>query len=238
MTVNTKYLKLPFSFDEKKLQQDLNEINDSEWINHVNTAAYNKRWCCVPLYSVDGRTDTILAFDDDAEYLPSKILKRCSYFQEVIDSFKCEKAAVRLMSLTAGDEIKQHVDPYSGYETGVVRIHIPIQTSREVTFIIEEESIHFTQGDTWYINAECKHGVQNPTDRDRIHLMIDCRKNAWLEDVFLKAGFVPDDPPKYGDKNITDENIHMIIAELEAMGTETGKDAAENLRGIQSELSQ
>ena len=234
MPVNTKWLKLPYSFDGERLKSDLAKIDESEWINHVNTRAYNKKWCCAPLYSIDGRTDIITVFEDNADYKPTPILQRCPYFQEVIDTFKCDKAGVRLMSLAAGDEIKQHTDSYSGYESGVVRIHIPIQTSPEVTFTVDGESIHFTQGDTWYLNADCMHGVQNPTDSDHIHLLIDCRRNEWLERLFAETGFVPDTPPKYGSSSITDENVDQVIAALEAMGTEGGKKSAASLRAIQA----
>jgi quercetin dioxygenase-like cupin family protein len=234
MPVNTKWLKLPYSFDIQRLKSDLAKINESEWINHVNTSAYNKKWCCIPLYSIDGRTEIITVFDEKAEYKPTKILQRCTYFQEVIDSFKCDKAGVRLMSLAAGDEIKLHVDSYSGYESGVVRIHVPIQTSPQVSFTVDGEPIHFTQGDSWYLNADCLHGVQNPTDSDRIHLLIDCRRNNWLERLFQKAGYKPDEPPIYDCESITDENVDQVIATLEAIGTEAGKKSAERLRAIQT----
>ena len=58
--VKTKYFKLPFSFDINRLNDDLNEILDDEWISHFNRRAYEKKWSCVPLRSVDGRIDHIV----------------------------------------------------------------------------------------------------------------------------------------------------------------------------------
>ncbi len=232
MLVNTKYLKLPFSFDVERLQQDLEKINESEWIDHMNTAAYDKKWCCVPLYAHEGKSDGIYAMETDGSFEPTEILQRCDYLKEVIDSFQCEKVAVRLMLLQAGDEIKQHTDHDSALESGVLRIHVPIQTNPEVLFTVGGESVHFTQGNTWYLNADLSHGVQNPSNSDRIHLLIDCKVNKWFEDVMVKAGYVYDSKPKYGDQSITDDNIQEIIATLEQMGTEGGSKAAEDLRVI------
>jgi len=230
--VKTKWLKLPYSFDVEKMQLELKQIRSGEWINHMNTSAYKKRWCCIPLYSVDGRTDTIYAFEEDADYLPTKILERCPYIKSVIETFECEKAAVRLMSLAAGDEIAPHVDGYSSYDGGVLRIHVPIVTDPKVKFIVDGEEVHFTQGDTWYLNADCMHGVRNDWDRDRVHLLMDCRRDQWVEALFEKAGYVPDDPPKYGDPSITDDNVHEIIASLENSGFPAGLEHAAKLKKI------
>jgi len=218
--VRSKWLKLPLSFDTDKLQHELHKLAPHEWINHMNTQAYDKRWCCVPLYAVNGDPLSIYAFDDDAHYLPTPILARCNYFQEVIDTFKCDKAGVRLMSLAAGDHILPHSDGYSDYQSGLVRLHIPIQTDPRVIFTVDGETIHFSIGNVWYLNAVCTHGVENYSAQDRIHLLIDCRRNDWIDALFLQAGYQADTPAIYGDPTINDENVLAIIGALKHQGAD------------------
>ncbi len=38
------YLKLPFTFNLGKLQQDLQNISKEDWIPHFNTNAYENGW--------------------------------------------------------------------------------------------------------------------------------------------------------------------------------------------------
>lgn len=227
----TRFLKLPFSFDVPRLQQDLAKIGAEEWINHINTAAYEKDWRCVPLRSVDGKSNHIAALPD-MRYADTSILARCPYFQKVIDTFECEKTSVRLMAMGAGCRIKMHIDRATSLEDGMARLHVPIITAPEVLFTVEDEDIHFSAGDTWYLNANCLHGVKNDSEITRVHLMLDCIVNPWLESVFLESGFVPDDKPKYGDPSINDDNVAEIIASLLAMGGDAGKQLAARLDAI------
>ncbi|MDX8399823.1 MAG: aspartyl/asparaginyl beta-hydroxylase domain-containing protein [Gallionellaceae bacterium] len=160
------------------------------------------------------------------------MLERCPYFREVMDTFECEKTSVRLMALGAGSRIKMHTDRGTSVEDGMARLHVPIVTSPEICFSIEDEEVHFSAGDAWYLNANCLHGVRNDSPHPRIHLMMDCPVNPWLEKLFLDAGFEPDDKPKYGDASINDDNVTEIIANLEAMESDTGKQMAQRLAAI------
>lgn len=232
MPHKTRYLKLPFFFNVRRLNEDLAKIREAEWVAHFNTSAYEKDWSCVPLRSLNGRSDHIMSLSD-VHYEDTGTLKRCPYFQEVIDSFECEKTSVRLMALGADSRIKMHTDKGTSFEDGITRLHIPIITTLDICFTIEDEEVHFSAGNTWYLNANCRHGVNNESQSPRIHLMMDCIVNPWLEKVFLDAGFVPDAPPKYGDASINDKNVGAIISGLIAMNNEPAKQMAERLIAIQ-----
>ena len=227
----TRYLRLPFLFDIPRLNGDLEKIDEKMWIAHVNTAAYAGEWRCVPLRSVDGRSDHILSLPDML-YDDTAILDRCPYFREVIDSFECDKTSVRLMAMAPGSRIMMHRDPGTSFEDGVVRLHVPIVTAPKVLFTVEDEDVHFSAGHTWYLNANCLHGVRNESARPRIHLMLDCIANPWLEQIFLDAGFEPDEKPKYGDPAITDGNVTEVIAGLQALDTQAGRELAAQLTAI------
>jgi len=225
----TRYLCLPLSFDVFRLNADLAMIRESEWIAHPNRGAYDREWRCAPLRSVGGAIDHIQALPD-AEYADTPLLRRCDYFREVLDSFQCEITSARLMSMGAGCRINPHRDHGTSLEQGMARLHIPIATAPEVLFSIENETVHFAAGHTWYLNADCQHGVNNGSRQARIHLMLDCIVNPWLEKLFAEAGFKAEAGPKYGDPSISDDNVEAIMANLMAMDSEMGNELAAQLR--------
>ncbi len=227
----TRYLRLPFLFDVRRLECDLENIDEEMWMAHVNTTAYTGEWRCVPLRSVDGRSDHILSLSG-MHYDDTAILERCTYFREVIDNFECEKLSVRLMAMAPGSRILMHRDHGTSFEDGVVRLHVPIITAPEVLFTVADEDVHFAAGHAWYLNANCPHGVTNESTRPRIHLMLDCIANPWLERVFMEAGFEPDEKPKYGDPSITDDNVAEVIAGLHALGTPAGRKLAAQMIAV------
>ncbi len=226
----TGWLRLPFSFDIGRLQEEVGKIRDAEWIAHANTSAYEAEWRCAPLRSVEGRTDHILSLPG-MHYEDTALLRRCPYVREVLEAFECEKTSVRLMELGPGSHINPHRDKGTSFEEGVIRLHIPIFTEPEAIFIIEGEEVHFSAGEAWYLNAGCTHSAHNGSNRPRIHLMLDCIVNPWIEAIFSDAGFVPGQKPKYGDPSIHDENVEAVIANLMTMG-DAGKRLAAKLAAI------
>lgn len=230
MIQSSPYLKLPFSFDVARLRRDLASVETSGWVSHFNTGAYEKHWGCIPLRSVGGLASHIMPVDGAFQDTP--ILAQCPYFREVIDSFCCEKTSIRLMSLEPGGVIKEHRDEAASIDDGMTRLHVPVQTCERVMFRIEGEEVHFTAGDTWYLNASCLHGVQNRGTEPRVHLMLDCITNPWLEAVFAAAGGVRRPSPKYPDPSINDHNVLEVIARLRASGHEIGASMADRLQAI------
>lgn len=225
------YLKLGLSFDSAPLQQELARILATEWIDHYNTTAYASGWQCIPLRSVDGRLDHVMAYDSDA-YAPTVILERCPGFQQVLAAFRCELLSVRLMALAPGARIAPHRDPGTGYEDGVARLHVPIRTAPEVLFHIDGEAVHFSQGDTWYLNANCLHAVENGSAIDRVHLALDCVPNPWLDALFAQAGYRAPPAARYGDRNIDDANVAAVIALLRENGSPAALREAARLHAL------
>ncbi|MES2610629.1 MAG: aspartyl/asparaginyl beta-hydroxylase domain-containing protein [Pseudomonadota bacterium] len=228
-TAPTLYLKLPFSFDLARLQDDLGRVAPTEWIGHFNTSAYEKGWSCAPLRSVDGRTDHIIPVES-GRFEDTAILARCPYFRHAIDQFQCEKTSIRLMSLEAGGVIHEHRDAGGSLEDGLTRLHIPVQTSPLATYRIDGEEVHFCAGSAWYLNAGCLHGAENRSPQARIHLMIDCVTNPWLAQIFQAAGGIQRDPPPYGDASIDDDNVLQVIAALRAGGHAASTQLADRLQ--------
>jgi Aspartyl/Asparaginyl beta-hydroxylase len=227
------YLLLPFSFDVGQLQEALAAVEATRpWVSHFNTlayeASYGANWSCIALRSVGGVPDQIIPIDG-AAYEDTAALLASPYLQQVIKRFECEKTSVRLMALEPGGVIKPHRDAGTSLDDGVTRLHIPIQTTPEVLFCIDGQAVHFTAGHTWYLNASCLHGVVNASALPRVHLMIDCVTNPWLQAVFEAAGGVLRPPAPYGDPIINDDNVLAVIAALRAGGHGAGTRLADRL---------
>ena len=60
------------------------------------------------------------------------------------------------------------------------RTHIPIITNSEVTFTVGGETKFLKEGEIWEINNTKEHSVDNNSDIDRIHLLIDIMPNEEL----------------------------------------------------------
>ncbi|MGK5065729.1 aspartyl/asparaginyl beta-hydroxylase domain-containing protein [Janthinobacterium sp. LB3P112] len=207
------WLQLPLRFDVARMQRDSDQFAAGEWISHFNTGAYDTGWSCVPLRSPSGAAGHIMPVDG-ATYAATPQLARCPCLREVLASFECDIRAARLMALAPGVMIRAHRDAGASLADGLIRIHIPIHTSPQVLFTIDGENVHFAAGNAWYMDASCLHAVHNRGTLPRIHLVLDCVTNAWLEALFASAGFVPKAAHKYGDPGIHDGNVWAVIAQL------------------------
>lgn len=184
-------LKLPFRFDPARLKQDLARIQPADWVPHFNTREYEGEWTVVPLRSVDGQHRHIYP-DPTAgadRYADTPLLEPCSYFQEAIAAFHCEKQSVRLLRLAAGSRIREHTDYSLSFADSELRIHIPVVTSAEVEFYVAGDRIVMLEGDAWYVNFNLPHRIYNGGVTDRIHLVIDCVVNDWIRSLFYGQNF-------------------------------------------------
>ena len=53
------------------------------------------------------------------------------------------------------------------------RVHIPLITSKEITFTVMNNEIHMQEGGWYEINNQLPHSVSNKSDVDRIHMIVD-----------------------------------------------------------------
>ena len=225
------YHKLPLTFNSKRLQQDLEKLLHNQWVSHINQSVHDGGWCALPLRSVDGKVDSITVAELNPErYQNTLYLEQSDYLKEVVSSFQCNIVSARLMLLKAGEEIRRHTDMDLCFEDGCVRLHIPIQTHADVTFLINDQPVHFAEGECWYMNANYPHEVKNGSSIDRARLVIDCIVNDWLRGLFINTGYEKTVVEyKYGSPDITDENILQVIAQLGCLDTDGARTLAQNL---------
>lgn len=213
------YHKFSYQFDINKLNFDLHLCLQNEWIKHFNKKDFEGNWTSFSLRSISGKESDILA-TPNATFLNTPTLEKCTYFKEIIDSFECEKEAVRLLCLYPNSQIKEHKDQSAGYSDGFFRIHIPIQTNENVVFKVNGEKLVMHSGECWYADFNLPHFVENNGETDRIHLVIDCMRNDWSDKLFASIGY--DFEKEKSDKYDTKTKL-MMIEQLAKMNTETAE---------------
>ncbi|QHI36273.1 L-proline cis-4-hydroxylase [Kordia antarctica] len=228
-TPKTGYLLFPFTFDVKALQVDLATCMKFNFLENYVPTNYAGKDYILPLRSVDGTLDSAVATENQASrFKNTVVLDECPYFDEVINSFLCDKEAVRLMNLPAGKIVNTHIDYNGGYEDGIFRVHIPVITNDEVFFILNDERLQMRSGEAWYTNINLPHGVENNGTTHRVHLVIDCIRNDWSDELFFslapKESFFPskeEESPETLQRMIDEFKNHQnpvfyeIIAEFE-----------------------
>lgn len=68
------------------------------------------------------------------------------------------------------------VEPHYDFGESLIknhRIHIPIITNKEVSFTVDDESVNIKEGSIVRVDNSKTHSVQNPSNFDRIHLIVD-----------------------------------------------------------------
>lgn len=89
------------------------------------------------------------------------------------------RANVLFIKLKANSDVKGHRD--SGeYLLTARRHHIPIVTSDNTLFSVGLEKINMKVGECWEINNARFHSVENGSNIDRVHLLIDIMPNKEL----------------------------------------------------------
>jgi hypothetical protein len=231
-----KYAKLPLLFDAARMQQEVENLTHYSWKLHYNTKHYDGEWSALPLRSADGSLQNIIAHDSGAaSFADTELMQFCPYIQWVTQQFKCPLLAIRLLKLKAGAVIHPHSDYGLYLEDGEIRLHIPIVTNELVAFFLEDERIYLRAGECWYMNLVLMHHINNKSEEDRIHLVMDMVVNDWVKELFnhpeIKvkktfAGIIK--------KGEDEKSKRMTIKGLRLINTPTANELADK---IEAELN-
>jgi aspartyl/asparaginyl beta-hydroxylase len=226
MTPNA-FLRLPFVFDVDLLRRDLDTcLSSSDWARHVNTRDYSGEWTGIALRSNTGHASDIVAHPTSDGYRDTPLLACCSYFRHVLRHFECCVESARLLRLAAGSRINQHRDRGECYASGAFRLHVPIQTHSLVSFWVDACVVPMKSGECWYADVDRPHEVSNDSSSDRIHLVVDCRRNAWSDAVFRAAGY---DFAEEARRRVDQQTRRRTIEELRHMNTSGARRLIEEL---------
>lgn len=226
-TENNTAFKLFLQYDPASLTQDLQVALREEWGQHYNTRDFSGSWNSIALYSASGKTTDIFALPSDV-FKETPLLQQCPYFKMLLDAMRFEKEAVRLLRLAPGSEIHPHRDKGLAYRYDCFRLHIPIITEAEVEFIVDGQPLLMAPGECWYADFDKPHAVYNKSTKERVHLVIDGKRNAWTDELFLRAGYNPEADAAQDAYDA--ETEQRIREELERMGTPAAKEALRSMK--------
>ncbi len=102
-----------------------------------------------------------------------------------IEQIPVKIGLVRLLKIKAGHKLPIHSDKAMfNFDKGFLcRLHIPIISSPDVHFIINDKTYILKPGNLYYADVSHKHTVVNHSQQDRIHLVIDVESNQHIKDL-------------------------------------------------------
>ena len=109
----------------------------------------------------------------------------------ILENIPAETDRVRLMRLEAGTKIAKHTDKVDkDIKSGKIRrLHIPVITDKNIIFRswlkggIAEFSM--AKGECWWLDVAQAHAVENNSDIDRVHLVVDIFTNDRIEEKYF-----------------------------------------------------
>lgn len=91
-----------------------------------------------------------------------------------------ELGRIMVVNLTAGGSIDEHCDE-GAYAAHYERFHLVLTSKPGNVFHCGRESIHMKPGELWQFDHHQLHSVENASDEDRIHIIIDARRQSGQE---------------------------------------------------------
>ncbi|WP_316805487.1 aspartyl/asparaginyl beta-hydroxylase domain-containing protein [Pedobacter nototheniae] len=215
-----KFIHFNESYQVATLVQEFETCLEKNWQDHFNQKDYNGSWQSIALRSASGIETDIYANYNTSGYKDTPLLQGLPYIKSILDSWQCEKEAVRLLALHPGSEIKPHRDMGCGYKYGTFRLHVPIITNDLVIFNVGENSLKLLPGACWYIDFNETHSIRNNGNTVRVHLVIDCLRNEWTDQLFSANGY---NIKEENEQKFDDATKLLIIQELERMNSDAAK---------------
>ena len=166
MRLDTTFIRLALRVDAARLGEEVAALPEAAWIPHPEGAPGNT---CVPLVASRGNP---LDHATTGPMATTPILETMPYHRAVLASLGAPIGRTRLMRIEAEGKLGLHVDT-NRYWQEHLRVHAPVLTHPGVTFTCEEEAVHMAPGEVWVFDTWRRHGVDNPADRARVHLVID-----------------------------------------------------------------
>jgi hypothetical protein len=186
-------IKLRLEFDGRRLQDDLRRVLDDEWIAHpygeLGGTFQKGVYHVAALLTEGGAKENItpvVPASQEARTSPVRatpLLERSPYFQEVLESFPCDFNIARLLSMEPGLLLKKHVDRVRSRSYQLARLHIPILTNPKARLFAHGRWIQPQVGECWYLDSGLPHLVRNDGDERRVHLVMDCVVNDFINDL-------------------------------------------------------
>jgi hypothetical protein len=143
----------------------LAEVNPSDWVpTHPDGPYKSDGWRVVRIVTAGKRTAFV-------EQHPE--------MERVLDYFKDPVYMAVFYSMLPGAEIHPHRDLSGTLELGKLRYHVPIATNSKVNFWVNKERVPMHVGEMWALNTSYMHAVENHSEIDRVHLVVEVEVGKW-----------------------------------------------------------
>lgn len=166
MHLDTTFIRLALQVDAALLAAEVAALPDDAWVPHPEGAPGNT---CVPLVASRGDADDQATTGPMA---PTPVLATMPYTRAVLAALGAPIGRTRLMRIEAEGHLGMHVDT-NRYWQEHFRVHVPVVSHPEVQFTCDEDSVHMAPGEVWVFDTWRPHGVENPAEFARTHLVID-----------------------------------------------------------------
>lgn len=161
-------IKEDFGYSDD-LRAVLEELDAEDWVS-ANP---------VGPYAIDGwKLAPFIASGQDND-----LIERFPVMAKVLQEFKCPVNMMVFYHMLPGASLHPHRDTCGALELGFLRFHVPIKTSPEVEFLVDDVAVPMQEGQLWAVNTSHKHGVSNLGTSDRVHLMVQVEVNPWVRSV-------------------------------------------------------
>jgi len=167
------FLSLGAAVDVSSIRQKLAQCSEQQW---AESGRHN-------MYEPHRDTQAIMLMHDNdfrhskPTYLPWFDTFKSDLeplFQRFPEFYKSQGYFVRVLfaKLSAGGTITPHIDRVPSL-LNCHRVHLPITSNKDVWFSVGGESVNLPVGELIEINNATVHSVENNSDADRIHLIMD-----------------------------------------------------------------
>lgn len=163
------------SYDVEKIKDIAIKFNDEWYINteRQNRNTTHQHTLTYYIYETNLFWRIEDAFISEKRAINSQLLDAVEPIVKDLEEFYDGiRGQVLLIKLLSNKQIPPHTDK-GAYLMKARRHHIPIVTSSGTTFGVGEEEISMGTGECWEINNSRTHYVNNYSDIDRIHLLVD-----------------------------------------------------------------
>ena len=181
-------MRLPLSFDPGALAAEAATLPRGAWVPHFNHGVYEGEWVGAALRSPGG--DATRLYGDatgEVPYADTELLGRWPAHRAALGQFRCPITSARLLALAPGAVIDDHRDHTLSWADGEIRVHVPVVTAEGVEFFLDGRPVAMGLGEAWYLDLTHPHRAANRSSVTRIHLVVDCVVDAWLDEMLRAA---------------------------------------------------
>ncbi|WP_454563417.1 aspartyl/asparaginyl beta-hydroxylase domain-containing protein [Pseudomonas sp. AIG] len=202
------YSRLPVTVDLPLLLQALAAIADNAWRSHFNADYFSGDWSGVALISaVDALTELSPGRGEPVQRGPWLSDER---WQQGLQNLSLDIVSARLLRLGPGGRIHPHRDYDLDGPQADRRLHIPLLSPPNVDFWLDGQRMPMQAGECWFLDLARQHRVDNRDTSARVHLVLDCRPDAWLEQM-ISAGVGSTPEPGLVDTPL--QRFQRLVAE-------------------------